>query len=135
MGACPRLLDLIGGAYQRKSSPRKGRRKELDMAEKKVIKGRGIARKLIEEQNEKMRRLLIKLEAEEAKRAAADAEREQKEIRAAVEEAKEFRGNLERAGTSYTTLLHLVELQESVSDLAHNMLLGYEQGEGWPDGT
>ena len=46
------------------------------MAEKKVIKGRGIARKLIEEQNEKMRRLLIKLEAEEAKRAAADAERE-----------------------------------------------------------
>ena len=104
------------------------------MAEKKVIKGRGIARKLIEEQNEKMRRLLIKLEAEEAKRAA-DAEREQKEIRAAVEEAKEFRGNLERAGISYTTLLHLVELQESVSDLAHNMLLGYEQGEGWPDGT
>lgn len=62
------------------------------MAEKKVIKGRGIARKLIEEQNEKMRRLLIKLEAEEAKRAAADAEREQKEIRAAVEEAKEFPG-------------------------------------------
>ena len=105
------------------------------MAEKKVIKGRGIARKLIEEQNEKMRRLLIKLEAEEAKRAAADAERERKEIRAAVEEAKEFRGNLERAGISYTTLLHLVELQESVSDLAHNMLLGYEQGEGWPDGT
>lgn len=46
------------------------------MAEKKVIKGRGIARKLIEEQNEKMRRLLIKLEAEEAKRAAADAENE-----------------------------------------------------------
>ena len=30
------------------------------MAEKKVINGRGIARKLIEEQNEKMRRLLIK---------------------------------------------------------------------------
>ncbi len=105
------------------------------MAEKKVIKGRGIARKLIEEQNEKMRRLLIKLEAEEAKRAAADAEREQKEIRAAVEEAKEFRGNLERAGISYNTLLELEALRGNLGSLGHNALLGFERGEGWPDGT
>ena len=105
------------------------------MAEKKVIKGRGIARKLIEEQNEKMRRLLIKLEAEEAKRAAADAEREQKEIRAAVEEAKESRGNLERAGISYNTLLELEALRGNLGSLGHNALLGFERGEGWPDGT
>ena len=53
----------------------------------------------------------------------------------AVAEAKEFRGHLERAGISYTTLLHLVALQEGMGGLAHNILLGYEHGEGWPDGT
>ena len=40
MGAGPQLLDLIGGAYQRKFRPRKGRRKETDMAKRKEIKWR-----------------------------------------------------------------------------------------------
>ncbi len=77
----------------------------------------------------------INLEDLRAEFAAEDAKRERRAIQQAVAEAKEFRGHLEQAGISYTTLLHLVELQESVSDLAHNMLLGYERGEGWPDGT
>ena len=61
--------------------------------------------------------------------------KERRAIRRAVAEAKEFRGHLERAGISYTTLLHLVALQEGMGGLAHNILLGYEHGEGWPDGT
>lgn len=101
---------------------------------KEEIKGRGILRKILEDRNEKIRRLLIKVEAEDAKRAAADAAREQKEIRAAVAEAKEFRAHLERAGISYTALLDLEEKHDALSCLAHNMLLGFEHGEGWPNG-
>lgn len=77
----------------------------------------------------------INLEDLRAEFAAEDAKKERRAIQRAVEEAKEFRGHLERAGISYTTLLHLVALQQSMGSLAHNMLLGYEHGEGWPDGT
>lgn len=76
----------------------------------------------------------MKMEAENAKSKAKDAAREQRAIREAVEEAKAFREHLE-AGVSYTTLLDLMELQEDMSDLAHNILLGYEHGEDWPSGT
>ena len=38
-------------------------------------------------------------------------------------------------GHRLETLLDLMELQEDMSDLAHNILLGYEHGEGWPSGT
>lgn len=91
-------------------------------------KGRRAFRKILEDRNEKMRRLLMKMEAE-------DAAREQRAIREAVEEAKTFREYLEAEGISYTTLLHLIALQEDMSSLAHNILLGYEHGEGWPSGT
>ena len=77
----------------------------------------------------------MKMEAEDARREAKDAAREQRAIREAVEEAKAFREHLEAAGVSYTTLLDLMALQEDRSDLAHNILLGYEHGEGWPSGT
>jgi len=77
----------------------------------------------------------VDLETMRAEFDAAEAEKERRAIRRAVAEAKEFRGHLERAGISYTTLLHLVALQEGMSGLAHNILLGYEHGEGWPDGT
>ena len=50
-------------------------------------------------------------------------------------EAKEFRAHLERVGISYTALLDLEEKREELSGLAHNMLLGFEREEGWPDGT
>lgn len=98
-------------------------------------KGRRAFRKILEDRNEKMRRLLIKMEAEDAKRAAKDAAREQRAIREAVEEAKMFREHLVAAGVSYTTLLNLMELQEEMGSLAHNLLLSYERGEGWPSGT
>ena len=49
----------------------------------------------------------MKMEAEDAKREAKDAAREQRAIREAVEEAKTFREYLEAEGISYTTLLHL----------------------------
>lgn len=97
-------------------------------------KGRRAFRKILEDRNEKMRRLLMKMEAEDAKREAKDAAREQRAIREAVEEAKTFREYLEAEGISYTTLLHLIALQEDMSSLAHNILLGYEHGEGWPRG-
>lgn len=66
---------------------------------------------------------------------AQDAAKERQAIRKAEEEAKALREHLERAGISYTTLLHLIALQEDMSSLAHNILLGYEHGEGWPSGT
>lgn len=103
--------------------------------DKKNPKGRRAFRKILEDRNEKMRRLLMKMEAEDAKREAKDAAREQRAIREAVEEAKTFREYLEAEGISYTTLLHLIALQEDMSSLAHNILLGYEHGEGWPSGT
>lgn len=77
----------------------------------------------------------VDLETMRAEFDAAEAKRNGGRSCRAVAEAKEFRGHLERAGISYTTLLHLVALQEGMSDLAHNILLGYEHGEGWPDGT
>lgn len=77
----------------------------------------------------------VDLETMRAEFDAAEAEKERRAIRRAVAEAKEFRGHLERARISYTTLLHLVALQEGMGGLAHNILLGYEHGEGWPSGT
>lgn len=112
----------------------KDARKENRMGQEEP-KGRRAFRKILEDRNEKMRRLLMKMEAENAKSKAKDAAREQRAIREAVEEAKAFREHLEAAGVSYTTLLDLMELQEDMSDLAHNILLGYEHGEGWPSGT
>lgn len=77
----------------------------------------------------------INLEALRAEFAAEDAKREQRAIQQAVAEAKEFRGHLERAGISYTTLLELEALRANLGSLGHNALLGFERGEGWPDGT
>lgn len=76
----------------------------------------------------------VDLDTMRAEFAAEDAAKERDAIRKAVAEAKEFRGHLEEAGISYITLLHLVALQQDISGLAHNMLLGYERGEGWPNG-
>ena len=57
-------------------------------------KGRRAFRKILEDRNEKMRRLLMKMEAEDAKREAKDAARGQRAIREAVEEAKQERARL-----------------------------------------
>ena len=77
----------------------------------------------------------IDLENLRAEFAAEDEKRERRAIQQAVAEAKEFRGHLERAGISYTTLLELEALRANLGSLGHNALLGFERGEGWPDGT
>ena len=77
----------------------------------------------------------IDLEDLRAEFAAIEAERERQALRKAVEEAKEFRGHLEAAGISYNTLLELEALRGNLGSLGHNALLGFERGEGWPDGT
>lgn len=75
----------------------------------------------------------IDLETLQEQFAAEDAAREQEDIRAAAERAKKFRTRLEAAGISYNTLLGLMGKQERLGNLAHNLLLGYERGEGWPN--
>ena len=77
----------------------------------------------------------IDLENLRAEFAAEDEKRERRAIQQAVAEGKEFRGHLERAGISYTTLLELEALRANLGSLGHNALLGFERGEGWPDGT
>lgn len=77
----------------------------------------------------------VDLETMRAKFAAEDAAKERTAIRRSIEEAKRFQEELEKAGISYRTLLHLTALQQEMDGLAHNILLGVERGEGWPDGT
>ena len=56
------------------------------------------------------------------------------EIAAAFKAAKAFRDKLEAAGISYHKLLALEEARRNMNDLAHNILLGWENGEGFPNG-
>ena len=77
----------------------------------------------------------VDLETMRAKFAADDAAKERTAIRRSIEEAKRFQEELEKAGISYRMLLHLTALQQEMDGLAHNILLGFERGEGWPDGT
>ena len=91
--------------------------------------GRGVCQ-------EKGRAGEIDLENLRAEFAAEDEKRERRAMPQAVAEAKEFRGHLERAGISYTTLLELEALRANLGSLGHGIpLLGFERGEGWPDGT
>lgn len=80
---------------------------------KEEIKGRGILRKILEDRNEKMRRLLIKMEAEATKKAAADVAREQKEIRAAVAEVfHNFCVAIEEAAAAVTKIWGAIQAAE-----------------------
>lgn len=56
------------------------------------------------------------------------------EIAAAVKSAKAFRDKLEAAGISYHKLLALEEARRDMNDLARHILLGWENGEGFPNG-
>jgi len=66
--------------------------------------------------------------------SAAEVADDRAEIAAAVKAAKAFRDKLEAAGISYHKLLALEEAQHDMNDLAHNILLGWENGEGFPNG-
>lgn len=62
----------------------------------------------------------------------APGEIQKAEIAAAVKAAKAFRDKLEGVGISYHKLLALEEARRDMNDLAHNILLGWENGEGFP---
>ena len=67
--------------------------------------------------------------------SAAEVADDGAEIAAAVKVAKAFRDKLEAAGISYHKLLALEEARRDMNDLgnmAHNILLGWENGEGFP---
>lgn len=65
---------------------------------------------------------------------AEDAAKEQAAIREAAEKAKKFHARLDAMGLKYTDLLELEVLANGMGNIAHNILLGYERGEGWPNG-
>ena len=64
--------------------------------------------------------------------SAAEVADDRAEIAAAVKAAKAFRDKLEAAGISYHELLALEQAHEDLGDMAHNILLGWENGEGFP---
>ena len=64
--------------------------------------------------------------------SAAEVADDRAEIAAAAKAAKAFRDKLESVGISYHKLLALEEARRDMNDLAHNILLGWETGEGFP---
>ena len=77
----------------------------------------------------------IKLEDLQAAYDAEDDAKERAVFREITGKAKEFQKRLDAKGLKYTDLLELEVLAHSLGDMGHNILLGYERGEGWPSGT
>lgn len=77
----------------------------------------------------------IDLEDLQASYDAEDAAKELAAIREVTEKAKKFHARLDDMGLKYTDLLELEVLAHGLGDMGHNILLGYERGEGWPSGT
>ena len=69
-----------------------------------------------------------------ARNAAEDMEKERGGVAAATEQAKGVRDELETTGISYHELLALEQAHEDLGNMAHNILLGWENGEGFPNG-
>ena len=67
-----------------------------------------------------------------ARYAAEDMEKERRAVAVATEQAKAFRDKLEAAGISYHELMALEQAHEDLGNMAHNILLGWENGEGFP---
>ena len=77
----------------------------------------------------------IDLEELLAEFAAEDMAKEQAVFCKITEKAKKFHARLEAMGLSYRELLELEVLRSGLGSMGHNILLGYERGEGWPSGT
>lgn len=77
----------------------------------------------------------INLEDLQAQFDAEDMEKEREAVRKTTEKAKRLAAMLEGYGMKYTDLLELEALRANLGSLGHNALLGFERGEGWPDGT
>ncbi len=74
----------------------------------------------------------IDLEAMRMEFDAEDAAKEQAAVRHATEKAKQFRAKLEAVGLSYLDLLELEVLRGGLGEMGHQILLGWERGEGLP---
>ena len=66
--------------------------------------------------------------------SAAEVADDRAEIAAAVKVVKALRDKLEGVGISYHKWLALEEARRDMNDLAHHILLGWENGEGFPNG-
>ena len=75
----------------------------------------------------------IDLVALQDKFNAEDDTKERAAIRTATEAAKKFHTTLDKFGLKYSDLLELEALRASLGGLGHNILIGYERGEGWPN--
>ncbi|MEG2177203.1 MAG: hypothetical protein RRY97_10045 [Oscillibacter sp.] len=76
----------------------------------------------------------IDLEELRAMYDAENAAKEREAIRKATEQAKAFRDKLEAVGISYMTMLELEALRGNLGSIGHNILIGWERGEGLPNG-
>ena len=63
---------------------------------------------------------------------AEDMAQERAALQEVTEKAKKFHARLD---LKYRDLLELEVLAHSLGEMGHNILLGYERGEGWPSGT
>lgn len=89
----------------------------------------------LEEAKELCQQVMIggaNLEERKARYAAEDAEKERRAVAEATEQAKNFRDRLEAAGISFEKLLELEDALDDLSLIARNILLGWENGEGFP---
>lgn len=89
----------------------------------------------LEEAKELCQQVMIggaNLEERKARYAAEDAEKERRAVAEATEQAKNFRDRLEAAGISFEKLLELEDALDDLSLMARNILLGWENGEGFP---
>ena len=70
----------------------------------------------------------------EQKNFASRSWPERRAVAEATEQAKNFRGRLEAAGISFGKLLELEDALDDLSFMARNILLGWENGEEFPNG-
>jgi len=77
----------------------------------------------------------ISMKEWQAKFDAEDDAKERAAFREITEKAKKFQARLDTMGLKYTDLLELEVLAHGLGDMGHNILLGYERGEGWPSGA
>ena len=66
---------------------------------------------------------------------AEDMAKEREAVRKTTEKAKRLATMLEGYGMKYTDLLELEVMRHAPGEMGHQILMGHQRGEGWPDGT
>lgn len=77
----------------------------------------------------------IDLEDLQAQFDAEDMAKEREAVRKTTEKAKRLATMLEGYGMKYTDLLELEVMRHALGEMGHQILMGHQRGEGWPDGT